>query len=46
MNNEVPNQTQPETFTVEKASDKDGNPALKYQGQSPLKKPSKMAAMF
>ena len=35
MNNEVLSHTRPESFTVEKESDKDGFPTLKYQGQTP-----------
>ena len=39
MNNEVLNYIQPDSFTVEKESDKDEIPNLKYQGQTPLNKP-------
>ena len=41
MNNEVLNHTQHESLTVEKESDKDGIPTLKYQGQISLNKPNK-----
>ena len=40
MNNEVLNHTQPDSFTVEKESEKDEIPNLKYQGQTPLNKPN------
>ena len=40
INNKVLNHTQPDSFTVEKESDKDEIPILKYQEQTPLNKPN------